>query len=112
MPKRKKVLQPDGKTATEKSITIQDSEGHWRNIPSMFGGIKVSQREAISIMEKNNWTDPETGRETQKFQTLKGAVRAAQERSDMLGEHIEEEERMTGPQQKRKNQKLKNIFVE
>jgi len=91
LPGRKKVNNPDGSVSTERSITIKDKKGHTRNIPSMFGGKQVSQREAIEIMEKNNWVDPETGRKSRKFRSPKSASLMAKVRSKALGAKIESE---------------------
>ena len=76
------IQNPDGSHSTERSITGPwGPKGEWTNIPSMFGGKQVSEEEAVRIMRRNNWVDPETGRKAQFYPSLEEAERAAQQRS-------------------------------
>lgn len=81
---RPMIANSDGSYSTERSITVQTPDGRWVNIPSMFGGKQVSEDEAVSIMQRNGWKDPETGRPAQFFGSVREAEAAAQARSNSI----------------------------
>ena len=83
------VPNPDGSFSTEISITVTDPRingGKPTNIPSMFGGAKVPQEEAIRRITEAGGVDPETGRALQGFNSIDEAVAAAKSRSDKIGQ--------------------------
>lgn len=73
------VKNPDGSWSHERSMTIEAGGNHM-NIPTMFGGKEVRPADAIEIMRKNNWVDPDNGQKVQTFKTQAEAVKAAQEK--------------------------------
>jgi hypothetical protein len=56
------LANPDGSFSTERTTTILDA-GQWYNIPTIFNGKAVSERQAVDIMRKNKYVDPDTGRQ-------------------------------------------------
>ena len=70
-----------GKKHSESSTTLQDAEGRWMNVPTIYNGEYVNHRLAKEIIENNNYTDPETGEEIKTFQTLKDAEKEAIKRN-------------------------------
>lgn len=81
---RPRVSTSDGGVSTERSVT-EFVDGAWRNLPTMFGGREVPVEQAVEIMRRNNWTDPETGEKfwSQTFQSVDDAVKAAEQRSNV-----------------------------
>jgi len=82
------IQNPDGSASSELSITVEADEinkGKPTNIPTIFGGERVSDEEAIKRIIQAGGVDPETGRELQGFNNLDEAVKAAGERSQALG---------------------------
>ena len=77
------IANPNGSHSTERSITVEVN-GRYVNIPSMFGGKQVSEDEAVEIMRRNGWKDPETGRQAQFFPSLDAALAAARSRSQSI----------------------------
>lgn len=73
------VTNPDGSKSHELSITIE-ADGHHMNIPTMFKGKRVTDDEAVAIMRKNNWIDPDTGKKVATFKTHAEALKAAQDK--------------------------------
>ena len=87
---RKIIDNGGGSYSTERTVTILDA-GVWYNIPTMFDGKEVSQRDAVNIMRKNNFVDPDTGRQIEGFKdTSRGktppqsAIYEAQNRSKSI----------------------------
>ena len=74
---RQLVRQPSGAWSHEKSITIE-ADGKHMNIPTMFGGKDVTPDQAVDIMRRNKWIDPDTGKPVQSFKSQQEAVAAAQ----------------------------------
>lgn len=62
---RKVIRNPDGTFSTESSVTVEDPRraGHWINIPTIFDGRRVPMHEALSIVRKAGFRDPDTGRQ-------------------------------------------------
>lgn len=88
---RKVYQTPEGDFVTERSITVTDNrinEGKPTNIPSVYGGTIMSEEVAISIIADNKGIDPETGRKLLSFNSIKEAVRAAEERTKGLGKQL------------------------
>jgi hypothetical protein len=72
------VLQnPDGSWSHEESISIE-ADGKHMNIPTIFGGKRYSADQAVAIMRKNKWVDPDTGKAVPTFGSEREAVAAAQ----------------------------------
>ena len=94
---RRRHENEDGTFSTERTITVYMDEsgerdpalggGWWVNIPTLYGGERepVSQPEAISIIAANGLTDPDTGRQLERFDSVEAAVASAKARSDSLG---------------------------
>lgn len=78
----------EGGLSSEYSTTIKLGD-KWVNIPTIFGGKRVDTEEAVNIIAENHFTDPETGRPIEEFDTLDEAVKAAQERSKNLQAEID-----------------------
>lgn len=92
-PKRTKEGRPilnneDGSISTEETITIEDpfNNGKYVNIPTIYGGKRVSPDKAIEIFSKSGGVDPDTGIKLEPHETIDQAVQAAQARSQMLGQ--------------------------
>lgn len=83
------VGNDDGSVSTEQTITVDHPEGYI-NIPTMFGGKKVSPDEAIDIIKKSGGVDPDTGRTLPTFKTVEEAETEAQKRTRKLGEEIQD----------------------
>lgn len=81
------VRNPDGTVSTERTETIE-LDGHFLNIPTMFGGKAVSVDEAIAILRKAGWKDPDTKQPIRRFGSLQEAVRAAESRTKALDAEI------------------------
>jgi hypothetical protein len=71
------VKNPDRTLSHERSISIE-ADGKHMNIPTMFGGKRYAPKEAVEIMRKNNWIDPDTGKRVPVFKSQQEAVAAAQ----------------------------------
>jgi hypothetical protein len=86
------ILQnPDGSIATEESITIthpQMNGGRPTNIPSIWGGQRPPHQP--NTREFEDWAVDQANKSGQTFNpfnSIEEAVRAAQERSNMLGKY-------------------------
>jgi hypothetical protein len=77
---RTKIRNADQTVSSELSATVGFDEGYV-NIPTMFRGKKFSVNEAIEIMKKNKFVDPDTGRKLPFFNTEDEAIQAAQKRT-------------------------------
>jgi hypothetical protein len=98
----RKILREGNTIKTEETITIQDkriNEGRPTNIPTIYNGKKVSDKEAVEIIAKNKGVDPDTGRKlpgyypTNPFDqnsAIDAAVAAAKERSARLGKEYKD----------------------
>ena len=71
------VKNPDGTFSHERSISIE-ADGKHMNIPTMFGGKRYAPKEAVEIIRKNNWIDPDTGKKIPTFKSQQEAINAAQ----------------------------------
>ena len=73
------INNPDGSYSTERSITIPDprNPGKWINIPSIWGGMQLSEPAATGAAMSNGNLGP-------SFSTIDDAVRAAIRRSFSL----------------------------
>ena len=78
------ILNPDGSFSTERSTTLQDDAGRWMNMPTIFGAREYPPEDAYRIMKSNRFRDPETGRQSQPYQTLEEALMAAGQRSSNI----------------------------
>jgi len=70
------VQNPGGGWSHERSITIEVGGKHM-NIPTMFGGKAYKPDEAVEILRKNKWVDPDTGRKVPTFNSAADAEYAA-----------------------------------
>src|SRR5690606_3294523 len=77
------VINDEGGISTERIITLEDprQKGAWINIPSMYEGKVVSDPEALAIIVRAGFTDPETGRPIESFPSIEAAEEAAQLRT-------------------------------
>jgi hypothetical protein len=85
------VRNADGTVSTEVTITVTDdriNDGMPTNIPTMFGGRKVSDEEATDIIANNNGIDPETGRALTGYSSIEEPVTAAEQRTETLGSQL------------------------
>ena len=73
-----------GQMHSESSTTIQDSEGRWMNVPTIFNGRYIDDDIAGKIIENNNYRDPETNKQIKTFETEKDAVKEAVKRNRSL----------------------------
>ena len=73
-----------GQKHSESSRTIQDSQGRWMNVPTIFNGEYVDDDIAGKIIENNNYHDPETNKQIKTFKTLKMAEKEAVKRNRSL----------------------------
>lgn len=86
--KRTRMIGKKGIPFSEVSMTINDpriNKGRPTNIPSVFGGILTSPKDAINYIAKNKGVDPDTGRILRAFDSIPQAVNAAKLRSVLLG---------------------------
>jgi hypothetical protein len=77
----------DGTESSERSITVKHPDinsGAPTNIPSIFKGKELSEKEAVRVIDGSGGKDPETGRVLPGFATIKAAVAAANARSKGL----------------------------
>ena len=81
------IRNADGSVSTERTATFEVG-GQFINVPTMFGGKEVSEDEALDIVRKNGFRDPDTNRPIKAFKTMKEAEDAAVKRSKELGEEI------------------------
>lgn len=74
---------PSGERYSEKTITIQNENGEWVNVPTIDGaGNQLPHDEVERFFFGNpDPIDPVTGERLEKFKTLKAAERAAKKRS-------------------------------
>jgi len=85
---RKIIRSPSGQMMSEVSATVE-VPGGWLNIPTLFGGKKVSDEEALSrVTTPGGYVDPETGRRLPIFGSMAEAESAARKRSDDIGKMI------------------------
>jgi hypothetical protein len=83
---RKVYKDQHGETHSESSITVQDSQGRWMNIPSIYNGEYVNGNMATEIIEGNKYVDPETNQEIKTYETSKDAETEAIKRNRSLNE--------------------------
>ncbi len=80
---RRIIRNPDGTVSTERVATVELDGQHF-NIPTIFNGLEVTIEEALAILRKNRFIDPETKRRLRPFPTARAAESAAQKRSHGL----------------------------
>ncbi|OQW34808.1 MAG: hypothetical protein A4E19_18000 [Nitrospira sp. SG-bin1] len=84
------LVSPTGAIASEQTITIHGvpeiNNGGVTNIPTIFGGKKYSDEEAIEIMRRNKGVDPDTGKKPRRWWSISDAEIAAREKSNRLGQ--------------------------
>ena len=81
------IRSPDGSISTELTVTVVDpriNNGRPTNIPSIFGGRRVSEREARDIVADAGGIDPDTGRTLPGFASIAQAETAAIQRSQAI----------------------------
>lgn len=81
---RPMLANRDGSVSTEESITVTDSRlngGLPTNIPSIWGGRRLNEEQAISTAAKS-------GQNFKSYDSIAAAVQAARERSDHLGRNF------------------------
>lgn len=82
------VRNPDGSVSTEVTETFEHN-GNFVNIPTMFGGRRYPPDEAFNLVKRYQWHDPDTWRALPFYKTKEEAIRAAQERSQQLGQELQ-----------------------
>jgi len=90
------VRNPDGSFSTERTITVTNPKingGKPTNIPSMYNGKQVTQREAERIIIENGGVDPETGRKLEGFNSIDEAETSAKTRSASLAPQMPDVQR-------------------
>lgn len=82
------IVNPEGGLSTEQTTTVEDPRqaGRFINIPTLFGGKKVGQAEALAIITGAGFKDPDTGRRIDSFASIAAAETAARKRSKALDE--------------------------
>jgi len=81
------LLNPDGSASTENTVTIQDENGNWVNVPSIVDGVQLENEDEIrqSLLDgKNQVVDG-------PFDSIEEAVEAAESRSNDIGDIREED---------------------
>ena len=69
--------------SSERSATFE-FDGKFFNYPTMFGGKEKKRKEILKIFKKNKGVDPETGIQSQPFNSHDEALEAAEARSPGL----------------------------
>lgn len=77
---RPKLSNADGSFSTEQTITIQDDEGRWVNIPTIVNGQRLDEQAAVEAFKQGS--NPAVGG---PFATVEEAEQAARARSDEIG---------------------------
>jgi hypothetical protein len=72
---------PDGTESSERTATVEMSDGRWINVPTIFAGKEVSSDQALDIILDNKLVDPETGKTLPTFDNQSDAETFAEERS-------------------------------
>ena len=73
---RKPIIKNvDGGFSAEDMVTVRVG-AEWMNVPTMFGGKRVTEEQAIDILQAHNWADPETGRAVERFDSWGGAQKS------------------------------------
>lgn len=90
----RKVFQDEnGENYSEKTITFETEYG-WINMPTVDAeGNQLSQEELEAHVAENGPVDPVTGETLSTYEDVDAAVQAAEERTDMLGEEVEDSRR-------------------
>lgn len=87
------LVSPTGAVASEQTITIHGvaeiNGGGITNIPTIFGGKKYSDEDAIEIMRQNKGVDPDTGKPVKRYYSIKDAEIAAREKSNRLAKEYQ-----------------------
>ena len=73
----------EGGRSSERSATapVFPYENPWLNFPTIYGGTEYHPEDALDIIRRNQWVDPETQRRLDFYRTHEDAVRAARARS-------------------------------
>ena len=79
-------LDDDGRASvsSERSTTFK-VDGKFYNYPTIFDGKELHPDDVVEIFKQNKRVDPETGKQAKPFNSVKEAVKAAEERSHGLG---------------------------
>jgi len=82
------IFNDEGGVSTEQTTTVEhpDIPGKWINIPTLYGGKKVSDEAALKIIQENGFVDPDTGKKITAYASTDKAVAAAEKRSKQLAE--------------------------
>jgi hypothetical protein len=81
------LRDPRGGYETEKSSTVELG-GQFFNIPTIYGGQRVSVPEALARLRAAGWRDPDTGRPLTPYADQLTALAAARARSGALNEDL------------------------
>ena len=81
------IKNPDGSVSTERTVTFEVG-GQWINVPTMFGGKEVDPEQALEIVRKAGFLDPDTKKPIPAFKSAKEAEKAAIKRSKALNEEM------------------------
>jgi hypothetical protein len=85
---RKVFKDENGENYSEKTITFETEYG-WINMPTVDAeGNPMSQQELEDFVAENGPVDPVTGAELSVYEDVESAERAAQGRTDALGEEL------------------------
>jgi len=66
------VQNPDGSVSTHRNIIVNFDKDFYV-IPTIFGGRQVSEDEAVDIIKKNGFIDPDTGQKLPRYNSQKEA---------------------------------------
>ena len=93
MSERKIYKGEDGEYYSEKTITIQNKDGLWYNVPTVNSEGKILDPALVEDIYRNrdSMTDAVTGEDLQGFDSLENALEAAQERTEHLGTKVGEQ---------------------
>jgi hypothetical protein len=86
------IRNDDGSISTQRSHTLQDENGKWVNIPSLWtdkdGAVYNLNEDAIATVAKKY--EDKNGRKFSRFDDLDQAINAAQTKSHNFGAYSEE----------------------
>lgn len=79
------VRNPDGSISTHRN-TIVNFDDQFYVLPTMYGGKQYTPDQAVDIIKKNKFVDPDTGQELQSFPSLEAAEAYENKQHGFLGE--------------------------
>ena len=81
------VRNADGSVSTHRNIIVNFDKDYYL-LPTLYNGRQVSDAEAVALIRRHKFIDPDTGQSLQAYSSLREAEEAESHLHDLLQEMI------------------------